>query len=105
MPELNKIKAEFEGKNVQFASLSVDTDSAKLQKFIDSKKFHFEDLTLKNIKYKNAILNFLDKKPLNFENTTQAIPLTYLVKNGKVIHKITGGTYATELRNLINDNL
>lgn len=69
------------------------------------KKFHFEDLTLKNIKYKNAILNFLDKKPLNFENTTQAIPLTYLVKNGKVIHKIEGGTYATELRKLINDNL
>ncbi|WP_313032120.1 TlpA disulfide reductase family protein [Soonwooa sp.] len=41
MPELNKIKAEFEGKNVQFASLSVDTDSAKLQKFIDSKKISF----------------------------------------------------------------
>ncbi|SKC11646.1 AhpC/TSA family protein [Soonwooa buanensis] len=105
MPELNKIKAEFESKNVQFASLSIDTDSAKLQKFIDSKKFHFEDLTLVNVKYKNAILNFLEKKPLNFENTTQAIPLTYLVKNGKVIHKIEGGTDATELRKLINENL
>lgn len=105
MPELNKIKTEFEGKNVQFVSMSIDTDSAKLQKFIDSKKFNFEDLTLENVKYKNAILNFLDKKPLDTESTTQVIPLTYLIKNGKVIKKVEGGIDAVGLRKLINDNL
>ena len=105
MPELNKIKSEFKDNNIQFVSLSIDTDSTKLKKFIESKKFHFHDLTFENTKYKNAILNFLENKPLNTENSTQVIPLTYLIKSGKVIKKIEGGTDAKELRKLIKENL
>ena len=105
MPELNKIKSEFNDKNVQFISLSIDTDSVKLKKFVESGKFSFEDITLKNVKYKDGILNFLDGKPLDKENSTQIVPLTYIVKNGKVIKKIEGGTDANELREIINQSL
>ncbi len=105
IPELNSIKSEFANRNVQFISLSIDSDSTKLRKFIDSKKFHFEDITFKNIKEKNAILNFLEGQPINQPNSSQIVPLTYIIKNGKVIEKIQGGTDAVELRKLILENL
>ncbi len=105
MPELNSIKSEFANRNVQFISLSIDSDSTKLRKFIDSKKFHFEDITFKNINERNAILNFLKNKPINQLSSGQIVPLTYLIKNGKVIEKIQGGTNAVEFRKLILENL
>lgn len=105
MPELNSIKSEFANKNVQFISFSIDSDATKLREFIGSKKFDFEDITFKNIREKDAILNFLEGQPLNHQNSSRAVPLTYLIKGGKVISKIEGGINAILLRKLILKNL
>lgn len=105
MPEMNTLKKEFENKDVQFISLSIDTDSFKLKKFIAQDKFDFRDITLANKKYRNAILNFLENRPLNADNQSQVIPLTYLVKNGKVVEKIEGGIDSGDLKKQIGKHM
>ena len=37
MPILNKIKEEYSSRNIEFSSMSIDTDSARLSKFIIGK--------------------------------------------------------------------
>lgn len=105
MPELNTVMKEYFDKNVNFVSISADSDSIKLQRFLDSKKFNFVDITFPDITYRKAIFNYLEGKPLDYNENNQILPVTYLIKNRKVIKKIVGGTDRAELINLINKNL
>src|SRR5699024_8249922 len=90
MPMLNEIKKAYLGQNVQFLSFSVDTDSVKLVAFNEKGTFEFKDITLKNLAYKTAIMNFLDEKPLDNKINSYLVPATYLIKDKKVKHKISG---------------
>lgn len=90
MPLLNEIKNEYADKNVEFLSLSVDTDSVKLTNFIDSGKFNFKDVTLKNLEYRTAILNYLHDKPADNKINAYYVPETYLIKNKKIVQTIQG---------------
>ena len=91
MPMLNEIKSEYKNKNIEFLSLSVDKDSIKLKAFLKKDKFDFKDITLNNLEFRSAILNFLENKPLDNKIDSYSVPVTYLVKDKKVLIKIEGG--------------
>lgn len=102
MPMLNKIKSKYKTENIEFLSFSIDTDSTRLSNFLSKKKFDFKDITFENLEHKNAILNFLESKPLNQAISSQSIPVTYFIKNNKVIAKIDGQAEENELISEIN---
>lgn len=91
MPLLNAVKQKYASKNIQFVSLSIDTDSVKLVRFLESKKFEFQDITLDNLEYKTAILNFLDNKPADYKINSYVVPTSYLIKGKKIIRTFKGG--------------
>lgn len=90
IPELNSVKSKYSSEKINFISISVDKDSIKLNNFNKLKKFNFIDITFDNLKYRNAILNVLEgNKPNRIINST-IIPITYLIKDNKVLAKIDG---------------
>ena len=91
IPMLNEIKSEYKHKNVEFLSLSVDTDSIKLNSFLKKGKFEYVDITLQNLEYRTAILNFLENKPADNKINSYSVPVTYLIKDKKILKKIDGG--------------
>jgi thiol-disulfide isomerase/thioredoxin len=97
MPLLNRIKKEYADKNIDFLSMSVDKDSIKLLKFIDTKQFDFEDITMENLEYRTAILNFLAQRPKDNKINRYSVPVTYLIKDNKIISEINGGLADGEL--------
>ena len=90
IPMLNEIKSEYKHKNVEFLSLSVDTDSIKLNSFLKKGKFEYVDITLQNLEYRTAILNFLENKPADNKINSYSVPVTYLIKDKKILKKIDG---------------
>ena len=90
MPMLNQIKSDFSGKNIEFLSLSVDKDSIKLAKFNKSDRFYFKDITSENLEYRTAIVNYLQNKPADNSLNSLSIPMTYLIKNKKVVKVFDG---------------
>ncbi|MBC7438476.1 MAG: redoxin domain-containing protein [Flavobacterium sp.] len=97
IPELNEVMAEFKNDNVDFLSLSIDTDSIQLIKFLKKDKFKFTDITFKNLQYTTAILNTLEGRKSDEKITSQSVPITYLVKNKKVVSRIDGTIDKNEL--------
>lgn len=101
IPVLNEIKEEFKKDSMVFLSLSIDTDSARLADFIATKKFSFIHITQENLEYKNAVLNYLENQPLTQEINSQSVPITYLIKNGKIVKKFDGTIEKSELTTAI----
>ena len=104
IPDLNAIKNNFKDDSLNFISLSVDTDSVRLVKFLNKDKFKFTDVTMTNLKYRNAILNTLQGKKAAAFIPSQSVPITYLIKNKKVVAKIDGTIDKQELIALIEKN-
>ena len=86
-PIFERLKKE--NPSIFFYRISIDTDHEKLTKAI-SKYNKIEDLTLQNSDYRNAIINFLNGENLQNKKNNQIVPVTYLIKNGKVVDKIIG---------------
>ena len=106
LPMLNRIKSDFSGRNIEFLSFSVDKDSVKLAKFNKSHRFFFKDITLENLEYRNAIVNYLENKPADNSLNSLSIPRTYLIKNKKVVKTFDGSfENQAELVNAINSVL
>jgi thiol-disulfide isomerase/thioredoxin len=103
IPILNKIKEKHPSKKIEYLSMSIDADTIRLKKFIQSNRFKFKDITFENLDYKNAILNYLENKPL--EERIYTIPKTYLIKNNKVIFKVDGEVNEKELVEVIHKAL
>lgn len=97
MPELNEVKRQYEGENIAFISLSVDTDSIKLANFLASKKFEFTDITLENRAYRTAILNTLRGRAPDKWIGSYSVPITYIIKNRKVLETVNGTVEKEEL--------
>lgn len=91
MPMLNEIKKNYSNKNIEFLSMSVDKDSIKLAEFLSNDKFDFKDITFENLEYRTAILNFLAERPIENKINQYSVPVTYLIKNNKIIKEINGG--------------
>ncbi len=104
LPELNEIKEQYKNDKIDFISISVDNDSIKLINFINKGKFKFNDVTISNLAYRNSILNTLENRKPEEWISSYSVPVTYLIKNRKVIAKIDGQIEKTELMNLINEN-
>ncbi|MDR3023061.1 TlpA disulfide reductase family protein [Chryseobacterium sp.] len=83
IPTFKKISKE--NPNIKFVFLSIDEDPEKLKSFLA--KNIINDITLQNIEYIDAIKTFLGGNGL-FENSS--IPLTFIIKDGKVIDKNVG---------------
>lgn len=101
MPVFIKLKNNFPA--VKFATISIDKDEKKLSQSI--RKFHLtNDITLENSEYRRAIRNFLDNRELKSLIRTEVVPVTYIIKNRKVIYKTTGtidyDTFSVQLNNL-----
>jgi hypothetical protein len=99
---LNQVKLNFKEEDVEFISISVDKDSLKFVKFNKTGKFNYDDITLVDLKYRNAILNTLEGKEPDEWISKYSIPITYFIKDKKVLHKIDGTTDLNELSSLIN---
>lgn len=104
IPQLNAVKEFYKNENIDFLSLSVDNDSVKLIKFNNTHKFKFNDITMSNLKYRNAILNVIENKKPDAWISGSSVPVTYLIKNSKVVEKINGQIEREELIKLINKN-
>jgi thiol-disulfide isomerase/thioredoxin len=102
MPVLNKVKADFEDSNIEFISISVDKDSIKLVEFNNSKEFKFKDITIKDLKYRDAILNTLEGKSPDEWISSYIVPITYFIKNEKVLFKTAGMIEEKEFYSLVN---
>ncbi len=103
MPMLNQIKSDFNGRNIEFLSLSVDKDSVKLARFLKNNRFYFKDITVENLEYRTAIVNYLQNKPAESSLNSLSIPMTYLIKNKKVVKVMDGSLESKEeLVNAIN---
>ena len=87
---LNEIKKEFARKNIEFISFSVDKDSVQLAKFLKNDQFFFKDIAVENLEYRTAIVNYLENKPAENSLNSLSIPMTYLIKNKKVVKRIDG---------------
>lgn len=87
IPVFDKLKKDF--PNIKFATLSIDKDSNKLAKSIESNHI-INDITLENSEYRKAIRNFLENRGLNSLIKTEIVPITYIIKNNKVIYKEEG---------------
>jgi len=83
----------------------LDTDSLKLAQFNNTKKFHFTDVTVENLAYINAIHNFLENRPLDEKISMQSVPITYIIRNKKVLKKFDGSIEAAELTAAIDKAL
>lgn len=101
MPELNAVKKEYENEDVHFIALSVDKDSVKFDDFLKTKKFDFTDITMEDLSYRRAILNKLEGRPTDKHIYSYTAPITYLIKDEKVLTKMEGSTDFEELKSLI----
>jgi len=91
VPDLNALKMKHKNnKHLLFLSLSLDNDSIKLKKYIESNSFKFKDITFNNIYYRDTILALIENKKMSFIKS-QSIPKTILIKDKKII-KIFEGT-------------
>lgn len=104
IPELNAVKEHYKNESLNFISLSVDNDSVRLVKFLTKGKFKFTDVTMDNLKYRNAILNTLEGEKTDKFISSQSVPKTYLIKNNKVVARVDGTIEKDELINLIEKN-
>lgn len=104
MPELNKVKNHFKKDSIYFLSISVDTDSIRLVNFLKKSKFDFNDITLSNLENRNAIINTLNNKKTDNWIESYSVPITYLIKNKKIIEKVDGLIEKEELIQLIEKN-
>lgn len=92
MPVFKKLIKENPDK--KFIFLSIDENTESLKSFVAENKIN--DITLQNIKYIEAIKNFLGGNGILGYT---AIPLTFIIKDGKVIDKSVGSIDYTELSN------
>jgi len=92
MPVFKKLIKENPDK--KFVFLSIDENTESLKSFVAENKIN--DITLQNIKYIEAIKNFLGGNGILGYT---AIPLTFIIKDGKVIDKSVGSIDYTELSN------
>ncbi len=89
IPSLNELQRKYRDKNILFYALSVDNDSTKLKNFVKKGIFKFKDITLENIKYRDTILAFLEKKQTGLIKS-HSIPKTFVIENGRVIKTYNG---------------
>lgn len=89
IPIFKKISKE--NPNIRFVFLSIDEDPEKLKTFLA--KNTINDITLQNMEYMDAIKTFLGGNGLLGYS---AIPLTFIIKDGKVIDKNVGSIDYTE---------
>lgn len=81
-------------KEVRLIFLSIDKDSAKLQSYLAQHPIN--DITFENRNYRKAIRNFLDGKDKNNLLYTDIVPRSYIIKDGKVMYRETGGIDYTD---------
>lgn len=86
MPKFKLLAAK--NKDTKFIFLSVDKDREKLKEFLTKREI--TDITFENADYRRAIQNFLEGRSTKSLITTEIVPVTYILKNGKVIDKEIG---------------
>lgn len=95
IPELNNVKKNF--PQYTYLSLSIDRDTTTLNAFNRLNKFQFKDITIANLVYRKAIINFLENEKLDHTPAIQSVPITYLIQDGKVIKKWDGTIDADDI--------
>jgi len=102
IPALNEVKRSYAGEGIDFISFSIDTDSLKLVKFLDSGKFEFTDVTFDNLAYRNAMLNVLRGKKSDDWIGSISVPMTFIFRNMEVLEFVKGTVEREELVELID---
>jgi thiol-disulfide isomerase/thioredoxin len=103
MPALTGLKNEFSGQDIAFVSLSVEKDTALVSRFLSKKKFDFHDISTEDAAYREAIRNTVEGREPDAFIGSQILPLTYLIKNKKILKKIEGQVDPIVLRNYLNE--
>jgi len=97
MPALNEVKRLYGDGDIAFISYSIDKDSVKLAQFLSSGRFEFTDITMENLAYRTAILNTLRGKKPDAWIASYAVPMTFIIRDRKVLEKVTGTVEKEEL--------
>ncbi|MCU7617379.1 TlpA family protein disulfide reductase [Chryseobacterium sp. PBS4-4] len=95
IPELNKVKKEYNRDGLDFISFSIDntSDIEKVKQFVASKKFEWNDITIQNLKYKKHLENMFYNKSSNsniIQVTSFEIPRTLIFRDKKLIKEYNG---------------
>jgi thiol-disulfide isomerase/thioredoxin len=98
MPNFKQLQKE--NPDIDFVFLSIDTDSAKLQNFLQ-KNPEIRDITFENRDYRKSIRNFLEGRDLNSLIKTDIVPVTYFIKGGRVEKKLEGSVDYTEVKTIL----
>lgn len=105
MPVLNSIKDFYKTEQIDFLSMSIDKSKAKINQFNKTDKFDFEDITINNFDQTTLILNKLDnanEEKVGFINIkSRTVPVTYLIKNKKILKRFEGTFEVNELKEAI----
>lgn len=99
MPIFLKLQKEY--PDVKFATLSIDKDSDKLKNFLMNHN-EMPDITFQNATYRKTIRNFLENRDAKSLFYTEIVPVTYFIKNGKVLKKTEGSSDYKEFTSNIN---
>ena len=99
MPLFAKLKNDF--PEYKFVTLSIDKDEKKLIKSISTNQLT-DDVTLENSQYRKAIRNFLENRDVESLITTEIVPVTYIIKNKKVVYKVKGTIDYNEISGKLN---
>lgn len=96
-------KLEKENPDVKFVMMSIDRNEKDLLNGIDKYKIK-RDITMENSTYRKSIRNFLENRSLDSFIKNEIVPITYIIKNGKVVDKEDGtinySDFSQKIKNL-----
>ncbi|MDF2933246.1 MAG: TlpA family protein disulfide reductase [Chryseobacterium sp.] len=110
IPELNKLKKEYNRNELEFISYSIDSksDTEKLKQFVASKKFEWNDVTIENLRYRKLLENVLYNKTSNsdiIQITSFDIPKTLIFRDKKMIKEYNGLIDYHDISRFLNTEL
>jgi len=83
--------------------MSIDRNEKDLLNGIDKYKIK-RDITMENSTYRKSIRNFLENRSLDSFIKNEIVPITYIIKNGKVVDKEDGtinySDFSQKIKNL-----
>lgn len=99
MPLFQKLELDF--PNMKFATLSIDKNEKDILKGIKDLNLK-NDVTIENREYRKSIRNFLEKRDSNSLIKNEMVPITYIIKDGKVIYKEIGSIDYIKFKNKLS---
>lgn len=110
-PVVNYISDQYDNKDLKFITVSIDTDTQRLKKFLDKNPdYKVRDITFDNAEFIDSISRKIKLVDSYFDNSiikvsSKEIPYLVLIKNKKILYQSRGETDTILLKSIIDKNL